>query len=282
MAEFKFGRPPVGELTQGVTLQYFHWLHSPDWIRVWDDRVKMESFSSAVTTFYGSDFARRQASDGTVFVSGLVNSLYTVVDNSFAMKISDLSLSMKRISYFFQVDDSEGCARYILRGDDQITLTSGWDIFFGGRGDDVLWGKGQNDELSGDSGNDSLFGGRGDDVLTGGRGRDELTGDAGADHFRFRNAREGDADKIMDFAVGEDKIVVNAAFFDLPEGALDDDAFHLGKVAEDAEDRFLYDAATGRLLFDADGTGDGQAVLLARLMNRPALQASDFLVGLFG
>jgi Ca2+-binding RTX toxin-like protein len=281
MAEIKFGRPPVGLPINGVGLQFFHRLHSPDWMRVTEDRVRMETFSSALTTFYGSDFARKQAPDGTKYFSGVVESIYMLVDGSFAMEIKGLSLSFRKLSHFFKVDDREGCARFILRGDDQITLTKARDNLFGGMGDDVLWGKGQNDTLSGDAGDDSLFGGYGEDVLTGGHGHDLLSGGEGADHFQFRAARDGQADRIIDFALGEDKIVLNAGFFGLAEGTLQADAFHRGKVAQDIEDRLIYDAETGRLFFDADGIGDQKAILLARLTNTPDLQASDFLVEMF-
>ncbi|MCE1185614.1 MAG: hypothetical protein LWW92_08445 [Rhodocyclales bacterium] len=39
--------------------------------------------------------------------------------------------------------------------------------------------------------------------------------------------------------------------------------------------QFLYASGTGQLWFDQDGTGSGQAVLLATLSNRPTLGASD-------
>ena len=46
----------------------------------------------------------------------------------------------------------------------------------------------------------------------------------------------------------------------------------------DADDRILYDASTGKLYFDADGSGAGAAVQFAILSGSPALNASDFTV----
>ncbi|MEA3004219.1 MAG: serralysin, partial [Sphingomonadales bacterium] len=42
--------------------------------------------------------------------------------------------------------------------------------------------------------------------------------------------------------------------------------------------QFLFDTDNGHLLWDADGTGDGAAVLIATLSNLPPLDASDFIV----
>ena len=68
-------------------------------------------------------------------------------------------------------------------------------------------------------------------------------------------------------------------FTTLAAGALSADAFRLGTAALDADDRILYDAATGALFYDRDGTGAAAAVQFATLDNMPAtLNATDFLV----
>ena len=46
----------------------------------------------------------------------------------------------------------------------------------------------------------------------------------------------------------------------------------------DADDRIIYDQATGQLLFDADGNGIGAKVLFAVLDSHPVITASDFTV----
>ncbi len=59
-------------------------------------------------------------------------------------------------------------------------------------------------------------------------------------------------------------------------GALGPDAFVKGRVALDADDRIVYHRATGRLMFDADGTGEADAVTFATLLPRTSLTADDF------
>ena len=68
-------------------------------------------------------------------------------------------------------------------------------------------------------------------------------------------------------------------FTTLAAGALSANAFRLGTAALDADDRILYDAATGALYYDKDGTGVAAAIQFATLDNMPAtLNATDFLV----
>jgi Ca2+-binding RTX toxin-like protein len=61
-----------------------------------------------------------------------------------------------------------------------------------------------NDILQGLVGNDQITAGNGDDILRDGDGSDTLTGGAGADVFVL--SRDGLADTITDFTLGEDKL----------------------------------------------------------------------------
>jgi serralysin len=142
--------------------------------------------------------------------------------------------------------------------------TKGHDTFKGGKGTDVLFGLGGNDRLFGNAGLDFLFGGAGDDLLDGGAGRDYLygghgadslaggsgndflSGGAGADRFNFdpSNTAEG-YDVIADFAVGTDKIVLNAS--DILRGDSD--------ITTKTGDAALLDATD----FDADSSWDVKA-----------------------
>lgn len=56
--------------------------------------------------------------------------------------------------------------------------------------------------------------------------------------------------------------------------------FAAGTQAADAGDRIIYDAGTGSLFYDADGTGAGAQVRFAVLgtTTHPTVTASDFLV----
>jgi Ca2+-binding RTX toxin-like protein len=134
----------------------------------------------------------------------------------------------------------------------------------------------RKDTLIGTKFDDALFGGAGNDTLVGGAGADALTGGAGADTFVI--ATPGEADTIADFEAGIDTIELAGAAFGAAAGALDPDAFHAGAAAEDAEDRIVYDQATGQLWFDADGAGAASPVLLAVVANRAALAHTDFLI----
>ena len=76
---------------------------------------------------------------------------------------------------------------------DELTGTSGKDIFWGLKGDDVL---------TTFEGNDKVYGGKGDDVITTGIGMDKAWGGKGKDLFVTENGGEGHV-KIMDFEVGD-------------------------------------------------------------------------------
>lgn len=78
----------------------------------------------------------------------------------------------------------------------------------GNAGNNRLRGTSGNDRLNGKGGNDTLLGGGGNDVLIGDKGRDVLTGGAGRDRFVYQNPRDR-FDRITDFTVGKDKIVLS-------------------------------------------------------------------------
>lgn len=145
----------------------------------------------------------------------------------------------------------------------------------------LLYGAGGDDTLHGGAGADGLNGGVGADVLQGGLGADTLTGGGGADSFVFDSALgAGNVDHITDFVSGVDSLRLDPAIFTaLPAGALSPDAFALGTAALDADDRILYDAATGTLRYDSDGAGGSDAQVFATVAPGTALSASDFLIG---
>ena len=125
-----------------------------------------------------------------------------------------------------------------------------------------------------------ITGGTGNDILRGGLGADTLIGGAGNDRHLFDSAiGGGNIDAILGFASGSDRIWLDdSVFTQLGTGPLAANAFVIGTGAGDADDRILYDQASGALYYDADGNGAGAAVQFATLSGAPALAASDFVV----
>jgi Ca2+-binding RTX toxin-like protein len=87
---------------------------------------------------------------------------------------------------------------------------------FGGGGNDRIYGGTGNDRLFGEAGDDEIYGGLGSSFLSGGSGNDTLhsgpgdtvmSGGSGADTFVF-DSLSGGSDKVMDFNVARDKILV--------------------------------------------------------------------------
>jgi Ca2+-binding RTX toxin-like protein len=119
----------------------------------------------------------------------------------------------------------------------------------------------------------------GGNTLDGGLGNDILTGLGGVDLFAFRSALgPNNIDTITDFVVGVDKIGLDQNIFQL------DASFGLGQrfnnqgVAQDADDRIIYNQATGQLFYDADGNGAGAMVQFAVVSGAPPLGSADFMI----
>jgi serralysin len=70
----------------------------------------------------------------------------------------------------------------------------------------------------------------------------------------------------------------NSVFAGLAAGALAAGAFRLGAAAADADDRIMYNAANGQLIFDSNGNAAGGATLFAVLDAGLAISAADFFV----
>lgn len=112
----------------------------------------------------------------------------------------------------------------------------------------VIVGNGADNVLSGLAGNDSITSGGGNDIMSGGDGNDS---------FLFNQPLVADNfSTISDFTVGADRIVLDLSIFTAAgvPGPLTAAAFFSGTPL-DADDRVGYDAATGNLLYDADGNG---------------------------
>ena len=165
---------------------------------------------------------------------------------------------------------------------EKLVLTGSFGIDGrGNAGANTLTGNGGGNFLNGGRGNDAIDGGAGNDQLMGNLGQDALTGGAGEDRFYFNVAAgAADADDILDFSAADDSLwLLNSAFSQAgANGALAASAFHQGSAAADADDRILYDAATGQIFYDADGTGAAAAQLFATVDAGTPLTNADFMI----
>jgi Ca2+-binding RTX toxin-like protein len=146
-------------------------------------------------------------------------------------------------------------------------------------GSETIWGSSGHDMLVGGAGRDTIRGGAGSDTLEGGRGHDMLIGGAGRDKFVFDTepSKARNMDRILDFSVKDDTIQLdNSIFWKLGArtGVLKKAYFTIGAEAGDRNDHILYDNKTGYLRYDADGSGDRAAVVIAKL--QPKLKGMSF------
>ena len=141
-----------------------------------------------------------------------------------------------------------------------------------------------NDSLTGAAGGQNLAGQNGNDTLWGAAGADTLWGGTGNDAFVFREMGSANADRVSDFASGQDKLQLDDSAFTaigaLGNFAASDARFWASStgVAHDANDRVLYNTSTGQLYYDADGNGGGAAQLVATLTTIPSIGATDIQV----
>ncbi len=137
--------------------------------------------------------------------------------------------------------------------------------------------------LTGNTRANVLNGMAGNDTINGGDGKDAMIGGAGKDIFVFNTAPNAatNIDRIADFSVADDTIKLeNDVFTALQTVAttLTASAFFKGAAAHDINDRIIYNAATGALIYDSNGNLAGGAVQFATLANKLALTNADFVV----
>ncbi|MET0528333.1 MAG: cadherin domain-containing protein, partial [Microvirga sp.] len=142
-----------------------------------------------------------------------------------------------------------------------------------------IWGSSDDDMLVGGVGRDTIQGGAGSDTLEGGRGHDVLIGGTGRDKFVFDTepSRARNMDRILDFSVKDDTIQLdNSIFWKLGArtGVLRKSYFTIGAEAKDRNDYILYDKKTGYLRYDVDGSGERDAVVIAKL--QPKIKGMSF------
>ncbi|HEV2747322.1 MAG TPA: calcium-binding protein [Allosphingosinicella sp.] len=152
----------------------------------------------------------------------------------------------------------------------------------GNSGNNLLRGLGGTDRLSGGAGNDELRGGDGNDILNGGAGNDVLIGGEGGNVFRFDSF---DADST-DFRQGNGfqldvRVFTALADVDDNEGRIiDEEAFAEAGEESESDDRIIYNATTGELFYDSDGSGPAAQLLFATV--EPGTEVNFFNFATYG
>lgn len=256
----------------------------------------------------GTDSAVYSGSSGYTMVPGLENlTLAGSAGNVAALGNADDN----------RIDGNDG-ANWLDGGVGHDTLNGygGADILLGGAGNDLLDGGRRGDRMEGGAGDDAYVvdhpldtvveapgggtdtvqvhlprfalpdnvegavGDAGDNVLVGNALANILTGGGGRDSFVFPTAPlAGIADLVTDFTPGLDRLVVDDGWTGwLPAGFLQSGA---GSAALAPDVRFVYNATTGDLYYDADGSGSGAAAKVAVLgagAHPGFLTAADFSI----
>jgi Ca2+-binding RTX toxin-like protein len=141
--------------------------------------------------------------------------------------------------------------------------------------------------LIGTSRANTLVGAEGNDRLYGKAGKDVLTGNAGQDIFVFdtKANTKTNRDTITDYSVAADTIwLSDSVFKKLGKGTeasptkLKKAFFKVGSKATDKNDYLVYNKKTGVLSYDADGSGAGKAVEIAKLAKNLKLTQDDFFI----
>jgi Ca2+-binding RTX toxin-like protein len=153
-------------------------------------------------------------------------------------------------------------------GNDTIVAGFGFDTVYGGDGDDFINGGFNGDSLSGGAGNDFIGGGNGKDTLDGGAGNDTLRGGFGADTLTG-----GAGNDRFQFLHALDGVVNVDTLLDFQSGQ---DLFELsaaiftvfsGQIGSTVSTsaNLTYNNATGVLVYDADGVGPAVPLTFAIL-----------------
>lgn len=138
-------------------------------------------------------------------------------------------------------------------------------------------------DLAGNAYAQTLIGNAGANRLEGREGNDTLRGLGGNDTFAFATGDTSDnIDTIVDFNPADDRMLFHTAFFGagLPKGAISADRLRINTtgLAEDADDRFIYNITDGSLYHDRDGLGGTAGQQFAVITAGLTLTNLDFVM----
>ena len=222
-----------------------------------DNRLYGNSGNNVLDGWYGNDVMVGGAGDDVYFVLETADRVieHAGEGNDRVDTWADFSLAGTHVE------------KLVLRGSGPVAGTGNSlanSIISWTDGSSSLRGLGGDDILDSDSDNGvghHLYGGTGNDTL--------ISHASDEDRFYFDTALDAanNVDTIDGFdTVGYDQFQLSRAIFtQIDAGLLSEDAFHTGTAAADAEDRIVYDIATGKVYYDADGSGAAAAVLFAQV-----------------
>ncbi len=235
-------------------------LYGTDHDNVHDNHIYSNSTSSPASY----EGIRLEAYDDTSGVSG---KYYNTTNN----KVTNNVIESGNVAAYYGVREGAGTDYNTLTGNTitgfktSVALTgshSTWDHF-----GSIDYSQANN--LLGTTGADDINGFAGNDTIDGDAGRDTLTGGTGLDNFKFSHLGDSTrvaADKIMDFASGQDVIDVRDLGFTSFIGS--------GNTTLLNELRISYSSSTNTSYIKNDETGF-EVALVGDLRN--TLKASDFL-----
>lgn len=263
------------------------------------DAVSYSAATSGVTVSLAVAGAQAvgggQGSDTLISIENLIGSAFgdRLTGNASANRL-DGGLGSDRLAgglgddfYVIGAGDviSEGANAGLDRVQSSVSYTLGANLeylYLGGLTAINGTGNALNNTLIGNGASNGLNGADGNDYLYGGLGADTLTGGAGLDSFVFNTALGGaNIDRITDYNVAADTIrLENGVFTGLgaATGVMASGKFFAGTAAHDADDRIIYNANTGALIYDSNGNAAGGAVQIATLTANLALTNADFVI----
>lgn len=220
-----------------------------------NDTLRGNSGANVLDGGAGADYMAGGKGNDTYIVD---NAGDVVVENSGSgMDVVRSSISYRMVSNVEEL---------VLTGSANINGT-------GNTGANVLRGNSGNNALNGHNGNDVIYGGLGNDVLTGGYGKDAFV-------FNTALNATNNVDRITDFSVVDDIIHLDHTVFAAIGDSLSNSEFvkNTTGLAQDSNDRIVYETDTGKLFYDSNGNAAGGSVHFATLQSNLNLTSADFAI----
>jgi Ca2+-binding RTX toxin-like protein len=195
----------------------------------------------------------------------------------------DYMLGLGGDDFFFVTSAGDIVGEAAGGGNDRVFASTSYTLYAGQHVETLSTGNSNGTaaiNLGGNELDNVIYGNNGSNIIRGNGGNDHMLGLGGADQFWFTSA-PGPANMgtVLDFTSGDDKLALfSDVFTGLAPGTLGASAFVTGTVAQDADDRILYDPASGALYYDSDGNGGVAATQFATLAGAPTLVAGDFIL----